>query len=75
MEEPSEHCLDSLPALFFLLIRTPKLKLIGLFVDAKPDKRECIVEELIFEAQTRELYEKYRGGFEKSLTSIEWDWN
>ncbi len=53
----------------------PQNYFIGLFVDAKPDKKECNVEELIFEAQTRELYEKYRGGFEKSLTSIEWDWN
>jgi hypothetical protein len=53
----------------------PQNYFIGLFVDAKPDQRECIVEELIFEAQTRELYEKYCGGFEKSLTSIEWDWN
>jgi len=51
----------------------PQNYFVGLFVDAKPDKEECIVEELIFEAQTRELYEKYHSSFEKSLTTIQWN--
>jgi hypothetical protein len=46
---------------------------VGLFVDSKPDTKECVVEELVFEAQTRELYEKYRVSFEKSLTTIQWN--
>ncbi len=51
----------------------PQNYYVGLFVDARPDKKECVVEELIFEAQTSELYEKYRGSFEKSLSTIEWN--
>ncbi len=45
----------------------------GLFVDAKPDAEECIVEELAFEASSQELYDKYRNSFEKSLSTIEWN--
>lgn len=51
----------------------PQNYFVGLFVDAKPDKKECFVEELIFEAETRELYEKYHDSFEKSLTTIQWN--
>ncbi len=51
----------------------PQNYYVGLFVDSRPDKKECVVEELVFEAQTRELYEKYRGSFEKSLTTIQWN--
>lgn len=48
---------------------------LGLFVDARPNNQECIIEEIAFEATTEELYEKYRNSFEKSLHTIEWNWN
>lgn len=50
----------------------PQAFLRGLFFDAQPESTDCIVEELIFEAQTRILYDKYSPAFEKSLSTICW---
>jgi len=44
----------------------------GLFVDSDPAAADCVIEELVFEAQTKELYDKYRAGFEKALSTIQW---
>jgi len=44
----------------------------GIFVDARPEGKDCLIEELVFEAETKTLYEKYRPAFQKSLTSIHW---
>lgn len=45
---------------------------LGLFVDAKPQAKECTIEEFAFEATSKELFEKYLNGFQKSLATIEW---
>lgn len=50
----------------------PQAYYCGLFVDAAPGKEDCAIEELVFEAQTKELYEKYRLGFEKAISTIQW---
>ena len=50
----------------------PQAYFCGLFIDAAPDKADCAIEELVFEAQTKELYEKYRLAFERALSTIQW---
>jgi hypothetical protein len=50
----------------------PQAYYCGLFVDSDPEREDCVIEELVFEAQTKELYEKYRSSFEKALATIQW---
>lgn len=50
----------------------PQAYFAGLFLDAQPDSPQCFVEEFIFEAQTRPLFDKYYPSFEKAIASIEW---
>jgi len=45
----------------------------GVFVDASPNDAECLIEELVFEANTPRLYEKYYSSFQKALNTIRWN--
>lgn len=51
----------------------PDNNYMGVFYDATPDDRElCRIEEIVFEASTWELFEKYFPEFQKTLNSIRW---
>lgn len=58
--------------IFHDINKKPHNYYIGVFIDAEPKAKECRIEEVIFEAQTRELYEQYHGLFEDSIKTIEW---
>jgi hypothetical protein len=45
----------------------------GIFFDATPDdKQYCQIEEVVFQAPTWELFEKFFPQFQKTLNSIRW---
>ena len=45
----------------------------GLLIDANPnDGNRCRIEELIFQADTDELFKKYADDFEVAANSIQW---
>lgn len=52
--------------------KTPHNYYIGIFLDADPKAKDCRIEEIIFEAQSRELYDQYHKQFEDSLKTIQW---
>lgn len=50
----------------------PQAYFSGLFFDAQPDCTNCCIEEFVFEAQSRSLYDKYYSSFEKAISTIRW---
>lgn len=52
--------------------KVPHNYYVGIFIDANPKAKECRIEEIIFEAQSRELYDQYHTQFEDSIKTIQW---
>ncbi|MBA3858812.1 MAG: hypothetical protein C0507_18060 [Cyanobacteria bacterium PR.3.49] len=50
----------------------PQAYFSGLFFDAQPESPHCCVEELVFEAQTRSLYDKYYPSFKQAVSTVRW---
>lgn len=51
----------------------PDNNFLGIFIDADPENpRYCKIEEIIFESETWEAFEKYFPQFQASLNSIRW---
>jgi hypothetical protein len=44
----------------------------GIFIDGSPEEDCSQIEELVFQADTKELYDKYFPEFWKALDTIEW---
>lgn len=56
---------------FLTMDRKPSTYLYTLLFDRDPKTEYCHVEELFFQANSKELYDKYFPGFKKSLETIE----